>query len=72
MTQLIAEKPVFYCNRTRRAGEVFSASPAHAALLLKTGLVKVHDAEEEPPASVEASPARARRQYRRRDMRAEA
>jgi hypothetical protein len=68
MTQLIAEKPVFYAGRTRPKGEVFTATPHHAALLLKTGTVKVHEAVEES----ESTPvARRRRQYRRRDMRAE-
>lgn len=68
MTQLIAQSPVFYAGRTRRTGEVFSATPAHAAVLLKTRTVKVHEADDQP----EAAPvARRRRQYRRRDMRAE-
>lgn len=68
MTQLIAEKPVFYSGRTRLKGEVFEATQAHAAVLLKTGTVKVHDAVEE---SDSTPVARRRRQYRRRDMRAE-
>lgn len=72
MTQLIVEKPVFYAGRTRRKGEVFSASPAHAALLLKTRQVKVQEAAAAEPEAVAAAPTRTRRQYRRRDMKAEA
>ena len=70
MTKLIAEKAVFYAGRTRLKGEVFQATPSHAALLLKTRQVRVHD---EPAAAAVEQPAatRPRRQYRRRDMRAE-
>lgn len=65
MTKLIAEKPVFYAGRTRRKGEVFEATAAHAKLLLRTRQVKAHD-EPEPVVA-----AKTARQYRRRDMRAE-
>lgn len=68
MTQLIAQSPVFYAGRTRRKGEVFEASEAHAALLLKTRQVRAVQEAMDPPATV----AKPRRQYRRRDMRAEA
>ena len=68
MTQLIADKLVFYAGRTRRKGEVFTATPAHAALLLKTRSVRVYESAAETAPTV----AKPRRQYRRRDMRAEA
>lgn len=70
MTKLIAEKAVFYAGRTRRKGEVFEATRPHAALLLKTRQVRAHAEPEAVPAEPVA--ARPRRQYRRRDMRAEA
>ena len=70
MTKLIAQKSFFYGGRTRRKGEVFEATPAHAALLLKTRQVKAHE-ETEAPAAAEPVAARTRRQYRRRDLRAE-
>jgi hypothetical protein len=65
MTQLIAERPVFYAGRTRRKGEVFAATAAHAAILLRTRQVKVHAADDP------VEPTRVKRQYRRRDMRAQ-
>lgn len=71
MTKLIAEKSVFYAGRTRRKGEVFEAPAAHARLLLLTRQVK---AQEELPVDAEFVPpvaAKTRRQYRRRDLRAE-
>lgn len=72
MTKLIAISPVFYAGRTRRAGEAFEASPAHAALLLRAGKVEAAvSAQDAAPEPVEAA-VRARRPYRRRDMRAEA
>lgn len=71
MTQLIAEKAVFYAGRTRRKGEVFKATPAHAALLLKTRQVRAYETEEASPAEG-AVPERSRRRYRRRDLQAEA
>lgn len=61
MTQLIAKSPVYYAGRTHCVGAAFEATEAHAALLLRTG--KVERAAEAMP--------KARRQYRRRDMRAE-
>ena len=67
MTQLIAQKPVFYAGRTHRAGEKFEAPEAHASLLLKTRQVRrfIEEADEMPKVE------KVRRQYRRRDMRAE-
>lgn len=70
MTKLIAEKAVFYAGRTRHKGEVFEATRPHAALLLKTRQVRAHE-EPETPTAAEPVAVRARRQYRRRDMRAE-
>jgi hypothetical protein len=68
MQKLIAEKAVYYAGRTRRKGEVFDALPAHAALLLRTRQVRAWKAEE----VAEPTVTKPRRQYRRRDMRAEA
>ena len=72
MTQLIAQSPVFYAGRTRRKGEVFDATAAHAAVLLKTRQVKVCEATAEPDPVEVAPVSRQRRQYRRRDLQAEA
>lgn len=70
MTKLIAERPVFYAGRTRRKGEVFEATAADAKLLLLTRQVKAQETEVDTEPAVELV-AKPRRQYRRRDMRAE-
>lgn len=71
MTQLIAQSPVFYRGRTRRKGEVFDASDAHAKLLLKTRQVRIYEDPAAAPLVVDDNASKPRRQYRRRDMRAE-
>jgi len=66
MTKLIAEKPIYYAGRTRRRGEVFDATEAHAAILLLTRNVKAWEPEE-----VAEPLAKPRRKYKRRDIQAE-
>ena len=67
MTDLIAKAPFFYGGRTRRKGDRFTATERHAAALIHAG--RATRAEPDEP---ESQPVRARRQYRRRDLRAEA
>ncbi|HOW49373.1 MAG TPA: hypothetical protein PLB26_17165 [Rubrivivax sp.] len=71
MTTLIAERAFFYAGRTRRKGEVFEAAPAHARLLVRTRQAKAQEPTAEPVPADEPVAARSRRQYRRRDLRAE-
>jgi hypothetical protein len=66
MTNLIAEKTFFYGGKTRRKGDEFAATDAHALMLLRTRQASLNAAPEA------ASVTKPRRQYRRRDMRAEA
>lgn len=62
MARLIAKKPCYYAGRTHPVGEVFEAIEGHARLLVLAGAAE----RQEPEAP------RQRRQYRRRDMQAEA
>jgi hypothetical protein len=66
MTDLIAKSPFFYGGRTRRKGERFTATERHAAMLVHAGRATRAETDEAAP-----QPVRARRQYRRRDLRAE-
>lgn len=65
MTKLIAQKSFFYGGRTLRKGEAFDATPAHAEMLLRTRQATAQEVEAAPTVT------KPRRQYRRRDMRAE-
>ena len=67
MTELIAKCLVFYAGRTRRKGERFNATERHAAMLVQAGRATLAE-----PAEIAPEPVRTRRQYRRRDIRAEA
>jgi hypothetical protein len=64
MIELIAAKRLSYAGKVYSAGAVFSASAADARILTLTGFASL--------AEPEATVTKPRRQYRRRDMRAEA
>jgi hypothetical protein len=66
MTPLIAKKRLTYAGKRYSIGDPFSASAGDARILTVTGLASF--AEPEAPPTV----TKPRRQYRRRDMRAEA
>lgn len=68
MTKLVADKPIYYNGRTRKRGEVFEAQKEHADILLRTRQVRVFEDEAD---AADEKPVRARRRYKRRDMRAE-
>jgi hypothetical protein len=78
MKTLIAKRDLFYANRTYVKGQEFRAANQHASTLIACGMADEAPAQEtrsstpppepEPPAAPEPA---ARRQYRRRDMRAE-
>jgi hypothetical protein len=69
MLNLIAKKRLTYAGKPYAVGDPFSASAADARILTVTGLASLAEAEA-PPALV--AEARTKRQYRRRDMRADA
>jgi hypothetical protein len=64
MIELIAKKRLPYAGKVYPAGAAFSASAKDARILTLAGIAS--------PAEPEATVTRPRRQYRRRDMRAEA
>ena len=83
MTELEARRPMTYGNRRLRAGERFTATDAHARLLVAlrravlasphTAAIAVEPAPiATPDAAIEPATPRVRRVYKRRDLRPEA
>jgi hypothetical protein len=66
MTPLIAKKRLNYAGKQYAVGDPFSASVADARILVLSGIASAWLSEEPPTVT------KPRRQYRRRDMRAEA
>ena len=64
MIELIAKRRLPYAGKVYEAGAAFSAGAADARILALAGLASLAESE--------ASVTKPRRQYRRRDMRAEA
>ena len=83
LISLIAKKDMTYCGRSLSAGDFFEATPIEAAALTyqskarfarKTDRKEVEAVEEEYGLNEivdEVPPIRKKRQYRRRDLRAE-
>lgn len=69
MTNLIAKKRLTYAGKPYAVGAQFLASAEDARILTFAGVASL--AEPEAPATPVAE-ARVKRQYRRRDMRADA
>lgn len=80
MAQLIALRPFRYGTRQLRAGDTFDASMALARFYCTVGRARPYQPRPQAPEAIidvrtldpiEEAPARKRRTYKRRDMRAE-
>ena len=75
MQQLIAQRRMYYGTRKLVAGDAFEAEDRHAHLLIIAKAAKAAETpqptEPDDDADESTAPPKVKRQYRRRDMKAE-